>query len=134
MSDRLLVATRKGLFETTRGSGGWTLSGPSFLGTLSLLSFPIRVMERFMQPWRTATLGSSFTAPLTAGQAGKNAAPLDIPASKRRNLGRVPVPQKTASPRSGVWRPPEMTVRVNCGPEPFPEGCFGPRTGARPGN
>ena len=40
MSDRLLVATRKGLFEATRGSGGWTLSGPSFLGDPVTIIFP----------------------------------------------------------------------------------------------
>ena len=32
MSDRLFVATRKGLFHVKRGSGGWRIAGASFLG------------------------------------------------------------------------------------------------------
>ncbi|MEE8162323.1 MAG: exo-alpha-sialidase [Acidobacteriota bacterium] len=40
MSDRLLVATRKGLFEVKRGSGGWAISGPSFLGDPVSIVFP----------------------------------------------------------------------------------------------
>ena len=32
MSDRLFVATRKGLFTLTRGAGGWDLREPAFLG------------------------------------------------------------------------------------------------------
>ncbi|HYD59601.1 MAG TPA: exo-alpha-sialidase [Noviherbaspirillum sp.] len=32
MNDRALVATRKGLFEVTRGAGGWTIHEAGFLG------------------------------------------------------------------------------------------------------
>lgn len=32
MSDKLLVATRKGLFTVVRGSGGWSVTGGDFLG------------------------------------------------------------------------------------------------------
>jgi hypothetical protein len=33
MSDRIIAATRKGLFLFTRGAGGWMLSGDAFLGS-----------------------------------------------------------------------------------------------------
>ena len=32
MSDRILVATRKGLFTLDRGNGGWSIAGPEFEG------------------------------------------------------------------------------------------------------
>ena len=40
MSDRILVSTRKGLFDVNRANGGWTIAGSAFLGDNVTLALP----------------------------------------------------------------------------------------------
>ena len=61
MADRILIGTRKGLFEARRGRDGWTFSAPKLQGLPVLVPVYIGAYSYRGTPYRVLVNGQSGT-------------------------------------------------------------------------
>lgn len=139
MSDRFLVATRKGLFTIQRGPSRlspWSIAATAFLGdnVSMMLADP-----RDGTMWAAldhghfgAKLHLSRDEGATWTEAASPAFP-PSPKDKRRSSRLAAGPFPGAYCGSGRWNPEVTTIPGVCGVERFPADCFAPMTGALPG-
>ena len=95
MSDRMLVATRKGLLSLVKKNGGWHIGRTDFAGISVTAALPTRAMARCMRRSSTAISVPSCIAPRTAAKAGRNC--------RRRRFQPTP-PMRQPCSRSGLWK------------------------------
>ena len=80
MSDRMLLATRKGLLQFERDNGGWRIARTDFPGVAVTAALPTRATARSMRCSSTATSAPNCTAPTTTAQSGTNCRRRPLPA------------------------------------------------------
>ena len=130
MSDRLLVATRKGLFELRRGAQGWATGGPSFLGSpVSHGAAPIRATARSTPRSTSAISASSCTAPTTAARRWKEIAAPAYPEA----VGAEDEPRQRVKLIWALEARRRRRARACSGPAPSPAACSAATTAARAG-
>lgn len=87
MSDRLLIATRKGMFPVTRSNGQWRVGEPSFLGVQA----PATAVDARTGDWYAVLDHGHFGSKLhRSSDAGKTWAEVSVPEYPELPAGREP--------------------------------------------
>ena len=121
-NDRILIATRKGLFEARKGSNGWSLGEPKMPG--KTLAYAVRD-PRNGSVWASIDFGHwgcKMARSTDDGQTFAETPPPKYPEATRRR------PSTT-----GSWSRARRRTPRSSGSAPSPVGCSSPRTTARPG-
>ena len=115
MSDRMLVATRKGLLTLARQNGGWRIAATDFPGVAVTATLRDARDGALYAVLRHGHFGSKLHR---SDDDGKSSTELPAPAFPADAAGEPSLFQ------SGRWRRAAPTSRDGCGPAPFPRGLF----------
>jgi hypothetical protein len=124
MSDRLLVATRKGLFRLERKRSGWTADLIGFVG--NPVTNALRQDDGVMfAALKLGHFGPKLHRSDDDGRTWREIADRHLPPTRR-------VSRRCS--RSGLSKAAGRITRTVCGSAPFPPGCFAPTIAARAGS